>query len=355
LPSFHQQIAGQEQSNLPHATAGGPLQRAMEKMVGTSRTTVVTPITPLDFVMTNPPFYDPNTMEHSTARVGDGRARTNMTVSEGTYPGGEVGFVIDMVEDSLRCTNTKTTIADILNPSTWYSSMLGKKTSLVKLQKILVHLLGPAHVQVTEYGPGQYTRWFLAWTLTQPLAMSPNALCSPHDKDVFKVSLEKLMEQEPTLCNASDAMNEIVQRIVAFCETAPGGWDLMAQLVPNKHDDQGDELATVHIQEAIPLAISNFVDETQVDIDIPPGILDALRRRANNNIFLPQEGHFLVQIKIRHVARQDGDIFKMHLLLFRHSSRGGKAIEKIRTSIEGEICRTNRKWRKIRERGASSS
>jgi 23S rRNA A1618 N6-methylase RlmF len=366
LPSFHQLIAEGQQPNHSHATAfdnGGPLQRAIEEIaVATGLTTTTTTTSPvarpaLDFVMTNPPFYDPNTMEYSTARVGDGRARTNMTVSEGTYPGGEVGFVLDMVEDSLRCTNTTTTTAvaavaatHLLTPSTWFSTMLGKKTSLVKLQKILVHLLGPAHVQVTEYGPGQYTRWFLAWTLAQPVGIEPNAQCSPHDKDMFKVSLETLMKQEPRVCNAAVAMNEIVERIVKFCETTPGGWNLMAQLVPNKYDDEGDDLVTVHIQEAMPLAISNFVDETQDEIEMPTGIRNALRGRANNNNFLPPEGHFLVQVKIRHVARQDGDLFKMQLFLFRHSARGGKAIEKIRTSIEGEVCRTNRKWRKIRER-----
>jgi hypothetical protein len=52
--------------------------------------------------MTNPPFSDPDTMEHCTPRAGDGRAWTSMTVSEGNwYPNGETGFVMEMIMDSL--------------------------------------------------------------------------------------------------------------------------------------------------------------------------------------------------------------------------------------------------------------
>jgi 23S rRNA A1618 N6-methylase RlmF len=355
-PSYSQQVA-EHASQQPRP--GGPLQRAVEAMQQQQLQ-----LQPLDFVMTNPPFYDPSSNEHTTARVGDGRARTNMTVSEGTYPGGEVGFVLDLLEDSLRqlCHAPTTTTTHFISPKTWYSSMLGKKTSLVKLQKILTHLLGPAHVQTIEYGPGHYTRWFVAWNLQQPSPTAPNARCSPHDHDVFEVALATLVEQEPDKFHhhghttVPDAMKEMVRRTVAFCESTPGGWDLMAQVVPNEQEDQGDELTILHIQETMPQAISKFVDETQTDImEIPPRILDALHQHENNNDFLPPEGHFLVQVYIRHVVQHHpkcgrGDFFQVQLVLFKHSARGGKAIEKIRSSMAGEVCRTNRKWRKIRER-----
>ncbi|KAG7364818.1 SAM-dependent methyltransferase [Nitzschia inconspicua] len=345
-PSYSQQRASANDES-PQTTSprpGGPLQRAVEVLPATA--------SPLQFVMTNPPFYDPHSNEHVTARVGDGRARTNMTVSEGTYPGGEVGFVLDILRDSLLLTTNKdNSQRSYLSDTTWYSSMLGKKTSLVKIQKILLHLLGPAHVKTVEYGPGHYTRWFVAWTLEQPIAAAPNAKCPPHEKDTFDVSLATLKEQESnTVFSAADAMREIVNRMVAFCESTPGGWDLMAQVVPNEQDDEADELITLHIQETMPQAITNFVDETQGDIErMPANILDALQGRDNN--FLPQEGHFLVQVHVRNRCK-DGNLncFQIQLSLFKHSARGGKAVEKIRNSLEGEICRTNRKWRKIRER-----
>lgn len=341
---------------------GGPLARAIEAMASPNnnkgdKTGIA--VQPLQFVMTNPPFYDPSSDEHIVARAGDGRARTNMTVSEGTYPGGEVGFVVDLLEDSLRLTTTAATERDdnssnnpFLSATTWYSSMLGKKTSLLKLHKILVHLLGPGHVRTVEYGPGHYTRWFLAWTLQQPNAKSPHARCPPHDNDMWDLSLATLMEQEPNrVANAVEAMQEIVRRVVSFCESSPGGWDLMAQVMPNTQEEDGDELVMVQIQETMPPAIDKFVDETQKDeFEMPLAILDALDGRDNNN-FLPEEGHFLVQLCVRHERNGNGvDCFRLQLELFKHSARGGKAVEKIRNCIEGEVCRANRKWRKIRER-----
>ena len=73
----------QDPSNTPE---GGPLAHALQ--------TWNNPSIRLDFVMTNSPFYDPNSMEHEIPRAGDGRARTAMTDSEGDYPNGEVGFVV---------------------------------------------------------------------------------------------------------------------------------------------------------------------------------------------------------------------------------------------------------------------
>jgi 23S rRNA A1618 N6-methylase RlmF len=362
VPVSYSQLLQQQPETTRHNThnntpRGGPLVCALEEINRWCQLQQQEqPLGPLDFVMTNPPFYDPNSMEHSNARVGDGRARTSMTVSEGTYPDGEVGFVLDVIEDSLRIEHFRD-----VSPQTWYSSMIGKKTSLVKLQKLLIHLLGPAHVRVTEYGPGQYTRWFLAWTLEHPVATAPTAACPHHDHDSFQISLATLQEQEAktnvqppqSQLSVDEAMTKIFYRILTFCESSPGGWDLSAEVVTPKEcssSSSSSNALTVHIQESMPLAITNYVDETQTDVEIPPGILDALQGRSND--FLPDEGHFLVQVTIRHVTRHDdkGNMFRIQLAFFRHSTRGAKAVEKIRSTIEGEVCRTNRKWRKTRQR-----
>jgi hypothetical protein len=288
--------------------------------------------------MTNPPFYDPDSMEISAARAGDNRSRTNMTVSEGNYPNGEVGFVCEMIEDSLR--------AQPGTPAKWFSSMLGKKTSLVKLQKLLVHIFGPGHVEATEYGPGQYTRWFLAWTLDQPVGTASNAVFPSHDQDKFQLTMSSLVEQgssDKRIQNIDDAMTEVVNRVVAFCDSSPGGWDLMANVT-----NQPNGIVNVRIQESMPLAINNYVDETQDNIDIPEAILQALESRDDNSLFLPEEGHFVTEVRIQ--AAVDHTTINIQLFSFRHSARGTKVIEKVRSSLEGEVCRTNRKWRKIRER-----
>lgn len=89
-----------------------------------------------DFCMTNPPFYA--TEEEATVdRKGDGRSRTDMNVGEGVYPGGELGFVRDMVADSVELTDSMT----------WYTSMVSKKSSLVKLEGELRRRFGRGAVR----------------------------------------------------------------------------------------------------------------------------------------------------------------------------------------------------------------
>mmetsp|Transcript_27837 Transcript_27837/g.61422 ORF Transcript_27837/g.61422 Transcript_27837/m.61422 type:complete len:318 (+) Transcript_27837:2-955(+) len=308
--------------------------------------------------MTNPPFYDPSLMEISAARVGDGRSRTNMTVSEGNYPGGEVGFVTEMIEDSLRL-NANGRPVSFKNG--WYSSMLSKKKSLVKLHKLLVRLLGPAHVETTEYGPGHYTRWFLAWTLEQPTATASGALSSPSDNDRFRVTVVAPL---PT----QFAVREVVDRIVLFCESSPGGWDLVAMFLDgtatanmynvmvSRYDGSQPEVIVVRIiEKRMPYPVINFVDEDQTGVEIPESILRILRNRYNEH-FLPKEGHFCVEAEIRPAAINAGNndpstsMVDVRLSCYRHSARGAKAIEKIRNSLRGEVCRTNRKWRKVHKR-----
>ena len=370
-PSQSQQKEqGQQHQPINSMSVGGPLQCAVgtwlkfqQQQNQCRHTTQSNPRRlVLDFVMTNPPFYDPSSMELSAARVGDGRARTNMTVSEGNYPGGEIGFVTEMIEDSLRMFTDDDESRYFT--AAWYSSMLGKKTSLVKLQKLLVHLLGPAHVETAEYGPGHYTRWFLAWTLEQPLASASAALCPSYDKDNFEVTTAPSpsglspMDGIGTLLDTQkNAMKEVADRIVEFCDSSPGGWDLATTV--HIHGDAGAEnrapVIVVRIIENMPPTVTHFVDEKQNGVEIPESIVQVLRGRNNNDRFLPEEGHFLVEAEIRANSTKNrhlptSTMLNVQLSCYRHSARGAKAIEKIRSSLDGEVCRTNRKWRKIRQR-----
>ena len=116
-----------------------------------------------DFCLTNPPFYSidgDSGIRHDRA---DGRDRTPMTDTEGIYPGGEVGWVLDMVRDSLI---HRRRIG-------WYSSMLSKKTSWLFIRRILVDLLGYSQVQTHELDVGRMRRWFVAWTFLKPCRYSP--------------------------------------------------------------------------------------------------------------------------------------------------------------------------------------
>lgn len=312
-PSYSQQ---------PSLPPGGPIERALRACGG------VSPEQRFDFIMTNPPFYDPESMERSAPRAGDGRDRTLMTVSEGCYPNGEIGFVTEMIVDSLHARQS----------ALWFSSMLGKKTSLLQLKKLLVHVLGPAHIEMTEYGPGQYTRWFLAWTFRRPSAFAPAAIVRNTNKDTFSVVVDEGS-------SAQHALNEVASRIRVFCQSSPGGWHLTAQQLPMPNSCTPKLM--IQIQETNVIQIKNFVDESEGNISVPHLILEALQGR-NNSDFLPSEGHFVVQVGLEPAMNfgQAAMCVNVRLACYRHSSRGLKAVEKIRSSMPGEVSRTNRKWRR---------
>lgn len=335
-------------SQNPTLPAGGPLQRALSAW---NR-----PSTCFGFVMTNPPFYDTinnnngvpsSSSYHITPRIGDGRARTNMTASEGTYPNGEIGFVTEMVMDSLQARNS----------AIWFSSMFGKKSSFLLVKKLLETLLGPGHIETTEYGPGQYTRWFLAWTFQQPLidASLARVLPATSQQDVFPVTIESTSGPR-SIATASVAVQEVVSRIVTFCDSSPGGWEFVTEQRQQEITSTAGSISVqLDIKESMPLAITNFVDETTTEslstTTLPQCWVEALQGQ-DNSMFLPQQGHhFLIRATLQAAVHGAGDsTVRVEMEYYRHSSRGMKAIEKIRNSIQGEICRTNRKWRRIFKR-----
>ncbi len=120
-----------------------------------------------DFCMSNPPFYS-NPNEASVPRSGDGRARTDMTFHESVYPGGELGFALDLLRDSVR----------FRNRITWYTLMLSKKSNLIVFEKELAKAgLHRGSVRTTEFVQGKMMRWGVAWTLLTPSIRSPGKEC----------------------------------------------------------------------------------------------------------------------------------------------------------------------------------
>ena len=118
-----------------------------------------------DFCMTNPPFYSTKD-EASLPRSGDDRDRIDMTLNESVYPGGEVGFALDMIYDSF---NYRDRVG-------LYTLMLSIKSSLITLEKQLITLgfhLG--QIRTTEFIQGKITRWGIAWTFLTPNLRSPGA------------------------------------------------------------------------------------------------------------------------------------------------------------------------------------
>jgi 23S rRNA A1618 N6-methylase RlmF len=116
-----------------------------------------------DFCMTNPPFYSSDS-EATLARDGDNRERTDMTRNESVYPGGEMGFALDIVYDSFRYRDR----------ITWYTLMLSKKSSLLSLEKELARLgFRKGSIRIAEFVQGKMVRWGVAWTFLLPRLRSP--------------------------------------------------------------------------------------------------------------------------------------------------------------------------------------
>ena len=160
-------------------TSKGPLYMAVDAFVSdlsseSKSSNACDPL--LDFMMTNPPFYSSKDEAFSN-RKGDNRCRTDMSEGEGIYElGGELGFVKEIFKDSQL----------LGNKILWYSSMLGKKTNALALEKFIRSTgLEWCNVKTTTFLQGKTTRWGVSWTFITisdrakgKRKISGNTLCS---------------------------------------------------------------------------------------------------------------------------------------------------------------------------------
>ncbi|KAL4974273.1 hypothetical protein BDW66DRAFT_140457 [Aspergillus desertorum] len=110
----------------------------------------------LDFTMCNPPFYSSQDEMIASAKEKD---RPPFSACSGTEIemvtlGGEVSFVSRMITESIA----------LREKVLWYTSMLGKLSSLSTLIEKLIEL-GNTNYAVTEFVQGNKTRrWAIAWS-----------------------------------------------------------------------------------------------------------------------------------------------------------------------------------------------
>ncbi|KAK3589134.1 hypothetical protein CHS0354_017101 [Potamilus streckersoni] len=114
-----------------------------------------------DFSMCNPPFFSDHLEAQgiSSSRSDDRpEPRSLSTASEGESIawGGEISFVIKMIEESFQL-NTKIRV---------YTTMLGKKISVLVLKDELKRRKVPKY-STTEFCQGKTMRWGLAWTFDE--------------------------------------------------------------------------------------------------------------------------------------------------------------------------------------------
>lgn len=113
----------------------------------------------LDFVMTNPPFYSSQSDFESAAKLSeDGKEAPSAVLTgasnEMICPGGDVGFVTRILNESLR----------LRERVQWYTAMLSKLSSLQQIiTKLKEHDIN--NFAVTSLHPGHRTkRYAVAWS-----------------------------------------------------------------------------------------------------------------------------------------------------------------------------------------------
>ncbi|GMH32472.1 hypothetical protein BSKO_00306 [Bryopsis sp. KO-2023] len=100
------------------------------------------------FSMCNPPFFA--TMEESGQNPN---TAFGGTPTEMVYPGGELAFLSQMIEDSV----------ELQGAVHWYSTLLGKKTTLKEVRNKL-YSVGAKAIRTTELFQGKTSRWAVAWS-----------------------------------------------------------------------------------------------------------------------------------------------------------------------------------------------
>jgi 23S rRNA A1618 N6-methylase RlmF len=393
---------------------GGPLIRSLDQIrtfVQQQQSLNVTPISKdsdlqLDFVMTNPPFYDFSLNEegrrgndddhqrigHSVNHIYDPklqalRGRTTlMTFNEGYYPYGEVGFGLDLVLDSwnlfvaakgkAKCPPLQNSTANNLSSAPplphWISMMCGKKSSFVYLQHAISQLLGPSHVCTTEFGPGEYTRWFLAWTFHRPAARSP--LARMNRPWTFHVSITV---SPSSASSKATACEQVTNRLMEYCQNLSNHSDPGIVVICEESIHSSSLYRTHSKDNRCPVVrlqmyekhdpsvyVSSFVGSTcEGDETLPDCLKSCIYQMSYTDrlSFLPSDcGHFLLDISLMIANFTDAQIASdmneheciVHVEVdsYLHSTYGRKRVEKIRSQLEHDICRTSRRWRRLLQR-----
>jgi len=346
----------------------GPLRRSLDCIsatlaLSTKQQQQAQPLV-LQFCMTNPPFYADRAAA-TAPRDGDQRARTAMTSHEGCYPGGEVGFVTDMIVDALyyyhhcccclrRSQSGGQSALALQQPPIWSSTMCGKKTSWTTLQHIVTQLLGPGRVCATEFGPGQMTRWFLAWNLnvdrpvnaTSPLAQRPGwSFTVPYWPPSTTIHRGDNPHDE---CDSlqTAACAEMVERLEDYCRTFPDAKLGVQALSSSYHPDPCSRHLRICETTITPPPWTGDESLPEPIRTIVQTMDPALRIE-----FLPTEGHLVLDVTVEVVAKASHQFdVKVQVEAYQHSAFGKKVVEKIKSQLEGEITRTNRRWRRKLQR-----
>ena len=168
------------------------------------------------FTMCNPPFFEGIEEAGSNPATAYGGSHLEMA-----YPGGELAFVRNMVEDSKR-------LWDRIH---WFTTMLGKKATMKTIRKELYHLSSPDGrglvVRTTEFAQGKTMRWGIAWSFiahssaaTRPLEQNTTLAPFPN------VGIKPSCQQNGNVKDVSATTSVYDSRSVSKMRSASFNWQI---------------------------------------------------------------------------------------------------------------------------------
>ena len=173
----------------------------------------------IDFVMTNPPFYESKAEMLESARKKQRPAASACTGApvEMITPGGEIQFVSRLILESLQ-TESRYKVQ-------WFTSMLGKLSSVgIVIERLKAK--GCSNHAVSEFVQGQKTRrWAVAWSWQHLRPSSGVARAIP--------GIDKKMLPFPSIfemSNDCDSISELGARIDRCVRGLDLQWQWKAQL-----------------------------------------------------------------------------------------------------------------------------
>ena len=135
--------------------------------------------------MCNPPFYDEQEYTDQVSLDQELAGRRH----EMSYPGGELAFVLKMIDES-REVSDKVAV---------FTTMLGHKKNLGPLKKRLREIAEKPKLVSTEFCQGKTMRWALAWTFDPNVHLEAGAA-----KSEFAKSKAKKRGAEPFVLDLGD-------------------------------------------------------------------------------------------------------------------------------------------------------
>ncbi|KAK1934979.1 U6 small nuclear RNA (adenine-(43)-N(6))-methyltransferase [Phytophthora citrophthora] len=186
------------------------------------------PASKFQFVMCNPPFFD-NMSEADT----NPDSSCMGSVNEMVYPGGEVTFIGNMIRESEQ----------LQDRVLWFTSMVGKKSSVRKLLALLRGTMVHS-TRTTEFFQGRTKRWGIAWTFSADVLDDPSAKVLGKRKEAhrrqelsFQVPLKS--GEAPSGCASKE---EVLQRVREFVCSKPELRLSMDAMGEEEDGDDADEM-----------------------------------------------------------------------------------------------------------------